>query len=116
MNWGATLEVAVKAYNTEHVHSAIQTTPEKARAPRNKAEVKENLEQTRVMTRRYPKLAKGDKVRLFHKKDKEKERKPVWSDNIYTVVALKTDMKQTFYKINSGSENYDMRSELLKIQ
>ena len=38
----------------------------------NKAKVKENLEQTRVMTRRYPKLAKGDKVRLFHKKDKEK--------------------------------------------
>ena len=41
---------------------------------------------------------------------------PVRPDIIYTVVALKTDMKQTFYKINNGSENYYMRSELLKIQ
>ena len=42
------------------------------KAPTNTAEVKENLKQTGVMTKKYPKLAKGDKVRLFHKKDKEK--------------------------------------------
>ena len=96
----------MKAYNTEHVHSAIQTTPEKARAPRNKAEVKENLKQTRVMTRRRPKLAKGDKVRLFYKKDiLDKERTPLWSDTIYTVVALKKDRNQTFYKINNNKKN-----------
>jgi hypothetical protein len=74
-DWEAILEAAVKAYNTKHVRSAIQTTPEKAKAPRNKAEVKENLEQTRVMTRRYPKLVVGSKVRLFHKKDKDKKSK-----------------------------------------
>ena len=106
----------MQAYNTEYVHSATQTTPEEAREPTNKAEVKENLEQTRVMTRRCPKFVVGSKVGLSHRKDKEnKERIPVWSDNICTVVALKTDMKQTFYKINHGSENYHMRSELLKI-
>ena len=65
----------MQAYNTEHVHRAIQTTPEQARAPTNKAKVKENLEQTKVMTRKYPKLAQGDKIRLFHKKDKKKKSK-----------------------------------------
>jgi hypothetical protein len=71
------------------VHSATQTTPEEAREETNKAEVKENLEQTRVMTRRYPKSEIGSKVRLFHKKDTlDKERIPLWSDTIYTVVAL----------------------------
>ena len=106
----------MKASNTEHVHNAIQTTPEKARAPRNTAEVKENLEQTRVMTRRYPELAKGDKVRLRKKDILDKERIPHWSDTIYTVVALKKDEGQTFYKINNNQENCYMRSELLKIQ
>ena len=79
--------------------------------------MKENLEQTRVMTRRYPKLAKGNKVRLFHKKDiLDKERIPFWPDTIYTVVAFKKDMNQTLYKINNGSEHYYMRSELLKVE
>ena len=106
----------MKAYNTKSVHSATQTTPEEAREPTNKAEVKENPEQTRVITRRYPKIVIRSKVRLYYKKDiLDKERIPHWSDTIYTVVALKTDMKRTFYKINKGNRNYYMRSELLKI-
>ena len=77
----------------------------------------ENLEQTRVITMRYPKLVIGGKVRLFYKKDiLDRERMPHWSDTIYTVLASKTDMKQTLYKINNGSGNDYMRSELLKIQ
>ena len=99
------------------MHSATQTTPEEAREPTNKAEVKENLGQTRVIKRSYPKIVIGSKVRLCYKKDiLDKERIPHWSDTISTVVALKTDMKQSFYKVNGGSEIYDMRSELLKIQ
>ena len=107
----------MKAYNTVHVHSATQTTPEEAREHTNEAKVKENLEQTRVMTRRYPKLEIGSKVRLFRKKDAlDKERIPLWSDTIYTVVALKKARSQTFYKINNNKENHYMRNELLKIQ
>ena len=59
----------------------------------------------------------GSKVRLYYKKDiLDNERIPHWPKIICTVVALRTGMKQTFYKINNGSENYHMRSELLKIQ
>ena len=88
-SWEAILKAAVQAYNTEHVHRAIQTTLEKARKPTNEAKVKENLEQTRVMTRRYPKIVIGSKVRLYYKKDiLDRERIPHWSDTIYTVVAL----------------------------
>ena len=73
-----------------HVHSATQTTPEEAREPTNKAEVKENLEQTRVITRRYPKIVLGSKVRLYYKRGMlDKERIPLWSDTIYAVVDLK---------------------------
>ena len=69
------------------------------------------------MTRRYPKIVVGSEVRLYYKKDiLEKERIAHWSYTIYTVVALKTDMKQTFYKVNNENENYYMRSELLTIQ
>jgi hypothetical protein len=68
-DWEAILEAAVKAYNTKCVHSATQTTPEEAREPTNKAEVKENLEQTRGITRRYPKIVIGSKVRLYYKKE-----------------------------------------------
>ena len=44
-------------------------TPEGASEPNSKVEVKENLEKTRVIARKYPRLVKGSKVRLFHKKD-----------------------------------------------
>ena len=70
--------------------------------------MKESLEQTRVIRRRYPKIVIGSKVRLYYKKDiLDKERIPHLADNIYTVVALKTDMKQTFYtRSTTGVNNY----------
>ena len=68
--------------------------------------MKENLEQTRVIKRRYPKIVIGSKVRLHYKKDVlDKERTPLWSDTIYTVVDLTKDKNQTFYKINNGNGN-----------
>ena len=54
---------------------------------------------------------------LYYKKgEMDKERIPLWSDTIHTVVDLKKDKNHTFYKINNNKENYYMRSELLKIQ
>ena len=90
--WEAILKDAVPAYNTEHVHSATQTTPEEAREPTNKTEVKENLEQSKVMTKRYLKLVVGSKVSLFHKKDAlDKQRIPVWSYTVYEVVEMRKE-------------------------
>ena len=58
----------MKAYNDVHSHRAIEMTPEKARLPVNTDEVKQNLEEKRVSTRKYPKIIVGDNVRLYHKK------------------------------------------------
>ena len=115
-DWKHILKEAVVSYNEVHVHRATKMTPEAAREPTNKVEVKENLEKTRVITRRYPKLVIGSKVRLFHKKDAlGKERIPVWSDTISEVVDLKKGEGQTFYKINDNKAKYYMRHELHKI-
>ena len=114
--WKEILKDAVKSYDEVRVHSATKMTPEEAREPTNKVEVKENLEKTRVITRRYPKLVIGSKVRPFHKKDAlDKERIPKRSDTIYEVVEMKKDRDQTFYKINHYRAKYYMRHELLKI-
>ena len=62
------LQESVKSYNDVHSHRAIEMTPEKARLPENTDEVKQNLEEKRVSTRKYPKIIVGDNVRLYHKK------------------------------------------------
>ena len=67
-DWKEVLQESVKAYNDVHSHRAIEMTPEKARLPVNTDEVKQNLEEKRVSTRKYPKIIVGDNVRLYHKK------------------------------------------------
>ena len=90
--------------------------PDAASEPHNQEDVRDSLEKTRVMTRKYPKLMKGSKVRLLRKKNTlDKERVPFWSDTIYEVVDLKKNERQTFYKINDDEAKYYMRHELLKI-
>ena len=97
------------------MHSATQTTPKEAREQANKAEVKGNLEQARVMTRRYPKLVIGSKVGLVHKNDTlDKKRIPAWSDAKYEVVEMNKEHDQTFYKINDNEAKSYTRHEWLK--
>ena len=62
------LQESVKSYNDVHTHRAIAMTPEKARLPVTTDEVKQNLEEKRVSTRKYPKIIVGDNVRLYHNK------------------------------------------------
>ena len=113
-DWKQILKEAVVSYNEVHVHRAIKMRPEAASEPTNKVEVKENLEKTRVITRRYPELGSGSEVRLFHKKDAlDKERIPVWYDTMYEVIEMKKDHEQTFYKINDNKAKSYMRHELL---
>ena len=50
----------MKAYNDVHVHRAIEMTPDIAKLPANTDRVKQNLEEKRVSTRKYPKLVVGD--------------------------------------------------------
>ena len=51
-DWQEVLQESVKAYNDVRSHRAIKMTPEKARLPANTDEVKHNLEEKRVSTRK----------------------------------------------------------------
>ena len=65
-DWKEVLQESVKAYNDVHVHRAIEMTPDTAKLPENTEIVKQNLEEKRVWTRKYPKLIVGDNARLYH--------------------------------------------------
>ena len=62
------LQESVQSYNDVRSHRAIEMTPEKVRLPANTDEVKRNVEEKRVSTRKYPNIIVGDNVRLYHKK------------------------------------------------
>ena len=65
-------------------------------------------------TRKYPDLEKGDKVKIFRKKDKlDKERVSNWSENSYTIDDIKTVLGQKHYYINGRGY---LRHELLKVK
>ena len=100
-------------YNNKMVHSATDLTPQQARKPENELKVKANIAMNATETRKYPELEKGDKVKIFRKKDKlDKERKSSWSENSYTIDDIKTVLGQKYYYINGRGY---LRHELLKV-
>ena len=109
--------MSVKSYNDVHTHRAIEMTPEKARLPVNTDAVKQNLEEKRVSTRKYPKIIVGDNVRLYHKKNQlDKGRVALWSDIIYKVDEIVVSKRQKMFNINNGKEHKYMRHKLLNIE
>ena len=102
-------------YNYKMVSSATGFTPNNAREKKNELNVKLKLELGRKTTRRYPPVEVNDKVRIYKKKGKfDKERVPVWTDNVYNVDKIETSMNQKFYYI-SGREKPLLRHEILKV-
>jgi hypothetical protein len=72
-------------------------TPAQAREPKNRLDVKFNLELQRKHNRMYPDVSVGDKVRIYKKKSKfAKERVGVWTDTIHTVEDIKESQGQNF--------------------
>ena len=107
----------MKAYNNVHSHRATEMTPAKAELPENTDIVKQNLEEKRVSTRKYPNIIVGDSVRLYHKKNQlDKERVALWSDVIYKVDEIVVSKRQKMYNISNGNDHKYMRHELLKIE
>ena len=59
-------------------------TPNDATKPHNRIDAKVNMELKAKHNRKYPELSVGDKVRIFEKrKVGDKERKPIWSAEIF---------------------------------
>ena len=102
-------------YNYKMVSSATGFTPNEAKEPKHKLNVKLNLELKRVKKRRYPDVEEGDKVRLYKKKDKlDKERVGVWTDTIYTVERIEEQRGQKFYYLKDRPRPV-LRHEILLI-
>ena len=96
-------------------HRMTKMTPNDARAKKNLLEVKTNLELNRISKRKYPEINVGDSVRIYTKKKNfQKERVPVWSDNVYKVDEITENFKQQFYHLE-GREKPLLRHEILKV-
>jgi hypothetical protein len=90
-------------------------TPAKAREPKNRLDVKFNLELQRKHNRMYPDVNVGDKVRIYKKKSKfAKERVGVWTNTIHTVEDIKESQGQNFYYVKDR-ERPLLRYEILKL-
>ena len=108
-----TLSNALVNYNYRMVSSITKFTPNEARQPKNRLDVKLNLEMKRKHNRTYPDVKVGDKVRIYTKKANfAKERIPVWSNNTYTVERKEEKNNQDFYYVN-GRDRPLLRHEIL---
>ena len=107
------LSNALVTYNYKMKHSGTSMTPADARKPENIFEVKSNLEMHRVKKRRYKDVNVGDDVRVYTKKKNfQKERVGVWSENKYKVIKIEESHGQKFY-YTEGRERPLLRHEML---
>ena len=95
-------------------------TPAEGREKKNEAIVKANLQIRARHGRKYPELRKGDKVKVFKKKDKakQKERFSNWAPRIWTIEDIKVEKGQEMYFLEDNGEKAPkpyLRFELLKI-
>ena len=90
-------------------------TPSEAKKPSNYFEVKTRLEMNRINKRRYPDISINDTVRVYTKKKNfQKERVPVWSENKYKVIKIDRSHGQNLYYIE-GRDTALMRHEIWKV-
>jgi len=113
--WYNVLGAVLLIYNNRMVHSSIKMTPNEARKPANELNVKLNLQLNRTKLRKYPNVSVGDTVKLYKKKDKlDKERKSVWSTNIYKVENITHSGGEAMFKLE-GVAKPVLRHEILLI-
>ena len=113
--WTEYLPEVLKKYNEKMVHSATGLTPADAKEDTNYLYAKTNLEVKKIKNRKYPELAVGDRVRVYRKKKKgDKERVPVWEEDVKKITGIKTSHGQTLYNVNNSRTLY-IRSNLLKL-
>ena len=113
--WYNVLGPVLLVYNNKMVHSSTKMTPNEARKPANEINVKLNLQLNRTKLRKYPTVSIGDTVRLYKKKDKlDKERKSIWSVNIYKVENIIHSGGEAMFKLE-GVTKPVLRHEILLI-
>ena len=102
-------------YNNKLVHSTTGYTPSAARSKDNQKDVWINTYLKSKHNRVYPTLEVGDKVKIYRKKKNfEKERISVWSENAYEVESIIESFGLKLYKVTGMDKEYS-RNELLKM-
>lgn len=110
------LSNALVVYNYKMKNTATNMTPNDAKKPSNIFEVKTNLEIHRIKKRVYPDVEEGDQVRVYTKKKNfQKERVPIWSENKYKIQKIESSYGQKFYYLE-GRERPLMRHEILLVK
>ena len=118
--WTVILPNILDVYNNKEIHSSIKMTPAEGRMKKNEAIVKANLEIRARYGRKYPELKKGDKVKVFRKREKkeQKERFSNWAPRIWTITDIKQEKGQEMYFLEDNGQKAPkpyLRFELLKI-
>ena len=109
------LNNALSIYNNKMVNRATKLTPNQAREKKNIRTVKTTLELHRVKKRKYPDIHVGDSVRIYTKKKNfQKERVPVWSENKYKIEDITENFNQKNYHIE-GRDRPLLRHEILLV-
>ena len=109
------LKSSLTTYNNKMVNRSTKLTPNEARDKKNVLTVKTNLELHRVKKRKYPDINVGDSVRVYTKKKNfQKERVPVWSENKHKVEDITENFNQKFYHIE-GRDRPLLRHEILLV-
>ena len=115
IQWVDFIYPVILTYNNKLVHSSHGMTPQDADKKENHMNVKLQMEIQRKNERIYPEVKVGDNVRIYKKKKQfEKERKSVWSDNIYEINKIAKFMNQNYYFVNGFTRGFQ-RHEILKI-
>ena len=85
-NWKDILFQVLLTYNNKDIHTATGMTPNDAKKPQNRLQVKLNLEMNRISKRKYPEISTDDEVKVYKKKNKfDKEFKSFWLADTYKV-------------------------------
>jgi transposase InsO family protein len=105
-------------YNRKMVSSATGYTPNDAKKPENRLEVRMNMEDRAKREKRYDDIQVGDKVRVFRKRKhlSEKESTLLWSKVAYEVVKVDDNPNAGKLYYIAGNDKPFIRSQILKVR
>ena len=110
------LYASVLKYNNKMVHHSTKMTPNDARKPASKVDVKTNLELRASHSRKYPEVNVGDKVKMLQQKTvRSKERAGIWQTETRTVALITESHGQKFYHV-TGWVKPLIRADILLVK
>lgn len=113
--WIDFIDQILVTYNYKLKHSATKLTPAEAEKEPNQLKAKVNMELRAKRKRRYPEISVGSKVRIYAKRKQfDKERVSIWSDEVHEVEGIESYLGQKYYKLKDIKRLYG-RWELLKV-